>query len=164
MIYTERGRIMKKSICFIVCGLFLFGIVGTGLADDSASHTVTVNVSAIDDVTLTGGNVTLSITALNTATTDDSSSLAWVTNQTTRRITVASNINSVYGLTVSPADFTGAGTAAGSAVTVGTTAQNLVTAISTGSGSCTLQYSATAEPTDGTASEVHTVTYTITAT
>jgi hypothetical protein len=155
---------MKKGIYFIVCGLFLFGIAGTGFADDSDSHTVTVNVSAIDDVTLTGGNVTLSITALDTATTNNASSLAWVTNQATRRITVASSMNSVYGLTVTPTGFTGAGTPAGSAVTVGTTAQNLVTAISTGSGSCSLQYSATAEPTDGTTSEVHTVTYTITGT
>jgi hypothetical protein len=155
---------MKKSIYFIVCGLFLFGSAGIGLADDSDSHTVTVNVSSIDDVTLTGGNVTLSITALNTATTNNATSLAWATNQSTRRITVASNIASVYGLTVLPTGSTGAGTAAGSPVTVGTSAQNLVTAISTGSGNCTLQYSATAEPGDGTTTEVHTVTYTITAT
>jgi len=158
---------MKKFVVLLLCVLFLVVSAGTALADDSASHTVTLTVAAVDDVTITGGNVTLLINSgtggvLDDAT-DSSTSLDWGTNQTNRRITVQSSLNSAYTLTVAASAISGQGTAPGT-VTLSTTAEDFVTGINAGFGECTLLYTGSADFTDGTGTEVHTVTYTITAT
>jgi len=136
-------------------------------AGQSASHTVTVRVNAISELTLTGGDTTLT---LSTATagrqpdpaTNTDCTLAWTANPTNIRITVATNLVSpTFTLNVVAQSVTGG--IAAPEVTLGNTAADLVTGVSRTTGSCTLRYTASATAVQGTGSDVHTVTYTLTA-
>jgi hypothetical protein len=162
-----RGARMGNRIAVLLCGVVLLGLAGPALAGDTDSHTVTVTVSAINEVGITGGNITLTI---NTATpgqdpddaTDNTTcDLSWTTNESTKKITVETDLASPkFELKVVAQNVTG-GTAA-SEVTLSTTAADFVTGISTTTGTCDLAYTASADASDGTGSDVHTVTYTLT--
>lgn len=155
---------MKKFL-----GLFLASLVVTGsaFASDVASHTVTVTVSAINEVEISGGNVALAIAGSGTSGTaaasdDTTADLLWSTNESNKKITVATSLATVdFPLTVEAKNVSG-GTAA-APITLSTTAQDLVTAISLTTGSADLAYEASATAAAGTGSNAHTVTYTITA-
>lgn len=136
-------------------------------AGPSDSHTVTVTVSAINEVDITGGNVSLTIDSAVAgsnpdAVTDSSTAdLAWTTNEQTKKITVATSLADVnFPLSVTATDVTGG--VSGGAVVLSTTAQDFVTGISETIGSCGLSYSASAPASAGTGVDTHTVTYTIT--
>lgn len=138
------------------------------IAGTTASHTVTVSVSAINEVAISGGNLTLTINAAtagsnpDNATDSTTTDLLWTTNQASKKITVETNVISpTFTLTVAAASVTG-GTAAGT-VTLSTTAQSFVTGIATTTGSCDLSYTASATAAQGSGSDAHTVLYTITA-
>jgi len=157
-----------RRVSFTLCLVLFLGLTGSALAASSDSHDVTVTVSAINEVAVSGGNITLTI---NTATagsepdavTDSTSTdLAWTTNESTKKITVAAGA-AITGATlkVTAANATG-GTATGQ-VTVTDTAQDFVTGISTTTGGCDLSYEASATASQGTSSNTHTITYTITA-
>ena len=156
---------MRKFAILLVLAVLL---AGTSALAQSDNHTVTVTIPAINEVAITGGNLTLTFTAptpgsdpddVSDATTCD---LDWSTNQASQKITVVSNIASpVATLTVTAGNVTG-GTSAG-AVTLNTTAGDFVTGVSTGTGGCDLQYNASCSASDAAGSEVHTVTYTITS-
>lgn len=144
-----------------------FVVTGSAFAADTGSHTVTVTVSAINEVAISGGNVALAIdsgdtsgpAAASDATTAD---LLWSTNESNKKITVATNLAAIdFPLTVEATNVTG-GTSGGP-VTLSTTAQDLVTGISLTAGTADLSYAASATAAAGTGSNVHTVTYTITA-
>lgn len=135
-------------------------------AGTTASHTVTVDVQAINEVVVSGGNVTLTI---NTATagsepdaqTDTSTSLAWTSNSTGKKITAETDVAApAFTLTVEATAVSG-GTSAGP-ITLSTTAQSFVTGVATTTGGATLSYGASATASDGTGTEAHTVVYTIT--
>lgn len=137
------------------------------LAATTASHTVTVTVSAINEVAISGGNVTLTIDSASSgsdpddATDSTTADLSWTTNEASKKITVDTDLVSpTYGLTVEATTVSG-GTSAG-VVSLSTTAQDFVTGIATTTGSCDLSYTGSATSGDGTGSDVHTVTYTIT--
>lgn len=158
---------MKKVFGLLAALTVLFS-ASMVLAADSDGHTVTVNVSAINEVAITGGNVTLTI---NNATagaepddaTDTSTSLDWTTNEQSRKITVVSdNATPNFTLKVQATGVTG-GTGAGE-ITVTDSAQDFVTGIAETTGSATLSYTASATASAGDGSDIHTVTYTITAT
>ena len=144
----------------------LFGLTGV-VNSQTANHTVTATVSAINEVAIVGGNLTLTI---NTATAgsnpDDATDnttcdLNWTTNEVGKKITVATNLVSpTFTLAVVAQNVTG-GTAAPS-VTLSTTATDFVTGIATTTGTSDLSYTASATAAQGTGSDVHTVTYTIT--
>ena len=153
-------------------GLALIAVLALGLATmvmaaSSDNHTVTVTVTAINEVGISGGNVTLTINSAtpgsepDDATDSTTTDLLWTTNESTKKITVDTDLAAPdFTLTVEAASVSG-GTSAGE-VTLSTTAQDFVTGVSTTTGSCDLSYTASATASDGTGSEVHTVTYTIT--
>ena len=58
-------RKMKKLMMGLASLALGFGLVGTALAANSDNHTVTIDVQAIDELAITGGNVTLTINAAN---------------------------------------------------------------------------------------------------
>ena len=134
------------------------------------NHTVTVTLTAINEVAITGGNITLTInTAVaggepSDAVDNTTCDLDWTTNEASKKITVVSNLSAAaqdFTLLVVAQSVTG-GTAA-SEVTVDDSAADFVTAISTTTGGCDLQYTGQALISDGTGSDVHTITYTLTA-
>ncbi|MFN7143886.1 MAG: hypothetical protein ACK4YP_08935 [Myxococcota bacterium] len=155
---------MRKFLGAFVASLV---VIGSASAADTGSHTVTVTVSAINEVSVSGGNVALTIASGDTsgpsATSDATTAdLLWSTNETNKKITVATSLATVdFPLTVEATNVSG-GTSGGP-VTLSTTAQNLVTGISRTSGTADLAYAASATAAAGTGSNVHTVTYTITA-
>lgn len=155
------------------CIRFLFvmavvALAGAAWGADSDSHTVTVQVSAVNELAISGGNLTLTISSANAgselddATDNTSCDLAWTTNESSRKITVATDLGSPsFTLKVVAQNVSG-GTAA-SEVTLSTTAADFVTGVSQTTGSCDLAYTASATAAQGTGSDVHTVTYTVTA-
>ena len=153
------------TVIFIVLTLGLISVVTAGNTDN---HTVTVTVSAINEVAVAGGNVTLTI---NTSTggsepdsqTDNSTAtLNWTTNESTKKITVDTNlVTPTYTLTVEAINISGS-TAAGVITLSGASAQNFITGISQTTGTCDLQYVASATAAQGTGSDAHTVTFTLT--
>ncbi|MBM3324892.1 MAG: hypothetical protein FJY66_04415 [Calditrichaeota bacterium] len=157
-----------KAISFLIGSVLLVvGTAGFLLAGNSDNHTVTVQVNAINEIAITGGNKTLTIsTATAGSDPDDATNsectLAWTTNETGKKITVATNLASQnFTLKVEATGVSG-GTSAGQK-TITDTAADLVTAVAETTGGCTLSYTAQATAAQGTGSDVHTVTYTITA-
>ena len=137
------------------------------MAANDDSHTVTVDVVTINELAITGGNVTLTINAAvagadPTNDTDVSTTLAWTSNDTnTKKITVATDINPTYTLTVQ-ATATAGGTGLGAkTLTLAAGAQDFVGTIAQTVGNCTLTYTASATAALGTGTDVHTVTYTL---
>jgi len=50
---------MKKLLLGLVMIGLVFGLAGVAMAADSDNHSVTVTVSAINEIDVTGGNLTL---------------------------------------------------------------------------------------------------------
>ena len=157
---------MKRISTFTVVGL-IFLLSATMGFSQSDNHTVTVTVSAISEVAIIGGDLTLTI---NTATPgsdpDDATDattcdLNWTTNEAAQKITVETN-NGVPTFVLKVVAQNVSGGTAAAEVTLSTTATDFVTAIATTLGTCDLGYTASATAANGTGSDVHVVTYTIT--
>lgn len=132
------------------------------LASDTANHTVTVTVSAVNEVAIGGGNVSLNIGSSYSAADATTADLSWSTNESDKKITVVSNQEVIeYPLVLTATSVSG-GTSTG-AVTLSNVAQDLVTGISLTNGTADLSYSASATAGSGTGVEAHTVTFTILA-
>jgi hypothetical protein len=148
--------------------ILILGFAAFAFAADNANHTVTVTVNAINEIAITGGNITLTIAAASAgadpnAVTSTACGLEWTTNEATKKITATSDQASPsFTLKVLAQALTG-GTAAAEATLSNTTARDVVTGISTTTGGCTLRYTAQATAAQGTGTVVHTVTYTVTA-
>jgi len=160
---------MKRLIAVCLAVVLVLGLGGVAVAANSDSHTVTVQVSAINELAITGGNLTLAINSATAGSEPDNATdsttcdLLWTTNQASKKITVATGLTPQnFTLKVVAQNVSGGGSAA-SEVTLSTTAQDLVTAVATEIGSCDLAYTASATAAQGTGSDIHTVTYTITA-
>ena len=157
---------MKLKIAiFITCLLFLS--VNLTFSQSSASHTVTVTVTTINEMAISGGNISLNISTAPggsepvVASDDISCNLRWTTTEVAKKITVATNLGSpVFPLKV-VAQAVNGGNAA-SEVTLSPIARDFITGIAKTIGSCNLGYSASATTADGIGSEVHTVIYTLT--
>ncbi len=157
---------MKKISVFCICGI-IFLLFGNMVFAQTDNHSVTVTVGVINEAAITGGALILTI---NTATAgsdpDDATDattcdLNWTTNDVGKKITVATNIAApAFALKVLAQNVSG-GTAAAE-VTLSTTATDFVTGIATTIGTCDLGYTASATAADGSGSDVHTVTYTLT--
>jgi len=159
---------MKKLIVGMAVLGVILGLIGLAMAANTDFHTVTVTVEAINEAAITGGDLTLTI---NTATAgqepDDAvdnttCDLDWTTNEATKKITVETNLAApTYTLKVVAQNVTG-GTAAAEVTLSTTGADDFVTGVATTTGGCDLQYTASATAAQGTGSDVHTVTYTLT--
>lgn len=158
---------MKAISLFMGSAILIISSVGLLFAGDNDSHQITVQVNAINEVAITGGNKTLTISTATAGSnpndaTNSECTLAWTTNETSKKITVATNLASQnFTLKVEATSVSG-GTTAGQK-TITDTAQDFVTAVATTVGGCTLSYTASATAAQGTGSDVHTITYTITA-
>ena len=162
----EVGRMMRKVVLLAV-GLALI-LAGVAIAADSDNHQVTVTVAAINELAISGGPVTLTINSATAgsepddATDNTTCDLLWTTNQASKKITVATDLTpQKFTLKVVAQSVTGG--SAASEVTLSTTAQSFVTGVATTTGGCDLAYTASATAAQGTGSDGHTVTYTITA-
>lgn len=165
----ERGIKMRKLLVVLMAVGFCLGFAGMAVAAD---QTVTTQVTAINEINATGApslNIIEAVagsepTAITDSTTGD---LLWTTNEATRTISVqAAGLAATCTLTVEAKNVSGTGTpgTAGAAVTLSTTAQSLITAISTTAANSDLEYVLSADAADGTtASTDVTVTFTIAA-
>lgn len=153
---------------FSVCLFFLIQFSAILIAyGQSDTHTATINVQEIAWLQISG-SVSITITGtgvvagqdLMTAT-DQSSTLSWGLNGTSKKITVRTNIGTpLYTLTVqalNPIPGSSAGV-----VTVSTTDLNLILSLSRNKGSSTLRYTAAALASQGIGSDIHTITFTVT--
>jgi hypothetical protein len=140
--------------------------------DASDNHRVTVRVMEINTLEVRGGDLVLTLDALDPADAslfvparDESAALAWSTNGADRKITVESDLASPrYTLSVAAFDVRGGGSALGSVVLdAANGAQDLISGISRETADAHLEYVARADVADGIGSETHTVTYTLTA-
>lgn len=163
---TSRRRTMKAPYARLAA-VILMALASVALAADNDNHQVTVTVNDINELAVSGGDITLTISAATAGqnpnqATNNTTGLDWTVNTTNKKITVATNqATFAHTLFVQAASVSG-GTSAGE-VTVSDTAQDLVTGIATTLGSCTLNYRATVTAAQGTQSVAHTITYTITA-
>jgi hypothetical protein len=161
------GELSKVTLAVAV-GLVPMGAV---FAANSATQNLTLEVSAINELTVSGGDITLTVSAASagsqpTAATSSVATYAITTNvasASTKRITAQlnSNVPSNTTLTTTLAAPTG-GTSAG-AVTLTTGAIDAVTAIpAVAQSSLQITYSFTATVSAGTVSATgRTVTYTL---
>jgi hypothetical protein len=141
----------------------------TTASAQTATQNVSIQVNAINQIAVTGGAQSLTITTATagSAPTDATASVSWAvtTNQTNQKITASINSAMPANVTLSANLTAPAGaTSAGSQV-LGTSAVDVVTGISTlATGGLGLTYTLSATPAAGVvASTTRTVTYTITA-
>lgn len=155
---------MRKFIILLIVS----AMASTAHAASTATHSVTVNVSAINEVAVAGGALVLNIATATAgsnpddATDSSTNDLQWTSNESSKKITAETDLGSPnFALQVEASGVSG-GTTAG-AITLSSSAQDFVTGISTTVGSCDLAYTASATAAEGTGTDAHTVTYTITA-
>ena len=135
----------------------------------TSSHTVTVTVSQINNIQLTAGSISLTITGSNAiagqdqmTATDQSSSLLWGINSSQKKVTIQTDMGSqLFALKVEALNPT-QGTAA-SEVTLSTTAADLLMNIGRSSGNCSLKYTGVVLASQGTGTDSHSVTFTVQA-
>ncbi len=157
---------MRTAARLTMCVAFAAALASAAMAAQTASHTVTVQVNAINELGLTGGDITLTISTATAGqepdpATNTACTLAWTTNQADRKITVATNLASpTFTLKVLAQSVSGG--SAAPEVTLTNTATDFVTGVAKTIGGCTLGYTASATAAQGTGSDVHTVTYTLT--
>jgi len=135
----------------------------------TATHTVTVQVSVITAVQVTGGSVNLNISNANVVAgqdqmtaVDQSTGLLWGTNSSARKITAGTSLVApkftLKLLALNPTQ----GTAAPE-VTLAGAAKDLLLNIGRSSGSCTLRYTGIALASQGTGNDTHVITFTVAA-
>jgi hypothetical protein len=165
--FGNGGQIVKKPIISTVGALTLCLLATFTWAGETDNHQVTVVVNPINEIAVTGGNITLNI---NTATagnepnaaTDRTCDLLWTTNETYKKITVVSSLAKIRYTLIVAAKNLNSGTTM-SEVIVGPQAVDFITNISKTTGSCDLQYVANATAAAGAYTETHTtVIYTLT--
>jgi hypothetical protein len=163
---------LKKASLYLTPLLFLITLSPIVRAQTygSRTHKVTVTVATINKVNVSSGSVAITITGAATvagqnligSVVNTSTTLYWASNSSGKKITVQSNLaaptHTLALLALSPT----AGTAAAE-VTLSTTPTDFMTNIGRTLGSCTLQYTGTALATEGTGTDTHTVTFTITS-
>ncbi len=133
------------------------------------NHTVTVQVAAISVLQVSAGTVNLNISTANAVagqdqmtTSDQTTTLLWGTNSSAQKITAATSLVApqfaLKLVAVSPT----AGTAAPE-MTLSSTSSDLLLNIGRNSGSCLLRYTGVALASQGTGTDIHTITLTILA-
>lgn len=156
---------MKKTVIWLMAIIVIFSFAKLSFAADTDSHTVTVAVGTVNEIAVTGGGIILTIDPVDFQAADSTCSLDWATNETNKKVTVATTVGvppQLFGLTVEATGIVGGGASSG-VVTLshGAAALDLVTGVSTEIGGCTLSYEASADPAQGPGNDIHTVTYTL---
>ena len=159
---------MKCVLGILAISVLVIGLTAVVWAAGNDDHSVTVTVSAINEVAIVGGGVTLTINSATAGSDPDDDTdnttcdLNWTTNEASKKITVQTDEGSPTFVLKVVAQNESGGTAA-SEVTLSTSPADFVTGVATTTGTCDLQYTASADASDGTGSDNHTVTYTLTA-
>ena len=158
----------RRHFLYIVLAIVLGTLPVVAQTYGTDNHTVTVQVSTITSVSVTVGSLSMTVTGAGVpagqdqmTTTNTSSQLRWGINSSTRKITAQTNLASplfsLLLLAVSPTQ----GTAAPEA-TLSTTAQDIMLNVGRSLGTCTLQYTGVALASEGTGTDSHTITFTVT--
>ncbi len=158
---------MKKFIRAVPV-LIVLG-AGLAMAQTTAQHNVTITVSAISVIEMTGGgDLTLNITGVGSpgsepeAVQNTDRGLEWTTNQTSKKITVQANAAyATYTLKALATSISGGGTASAETTFDNTNAHDFITGVGTETGSCAIRYTASATSGAGSGSEAHQITYTM---
>lgn len=126
---------MKKLIAFVMAALFI-GVSGSAFAASSVNQTVTYQVQAINEISVSGNPSALIVNAATagsqpTAVTDATTTYSITTNGSSKKVTGILNSampanTSLKATLTAPTGGTGAGQ-----VTLTASAQDLVTGIST---------------------------------
>jgi hypothetical protein len=164
------GGTMKK-LGVLMSAVLILGLTGILMAADNDEHSVTVTVEAINELNVAAGDapdpaITLKISTATAgqepdAVYDETCTLEWTTNEASKKITAETDLaEQKFTLKVLATNVTGG--AAAPEVTLSTTATDFVTGVAETTGGCTLKYTASATAAQGTGSDAHTVTYTIT--
>lgn len=158
---------MKKLIAFAMTVALVLGLSVAAMAADTDSHVVTVTVDPINEIDV-DNNLTLIINSATPGSDPDpvtdstTCDLSWTTNQTSKKITVKTNLAAPkFSLEVEGINLSGSNGSAAGLITLTTGGADFITGISVESASCDLSYTATATAADGTGSDTHTITYTI---
>jgi hypothetical protein len=126
---------MRKLTEFVAAALIL-GAGGIAMAAETANQTVTYQVEAINELSVSGNPGALTVNAAvagsaPTAVSDATSSYAITTNETARKITGAIDTAMPAGVTLTANLAAPAGGSSAGAVALTSTAADLVTGIST---------------------------------
>lgn len=125
----------RLAIGLAVAGL-LFGLIGLALAANTAQQTVTYEVTAINEVSVSGdpGNLVVSTATAGsepTDATDNSTTWALTTNGATKKMTGSIDTNMPANTTLEVNLTAPTGGSSSGDVTLSTTAADLVTSVST---------------------------------
>ncbi len=173
-ICREMRSMRKVMFLLLAAGLVLVtGRSSVMAASASDTHDVTIQIQEIVALEVTGGNVSLTISAVSDpgalpdAVTDNSTALDWTSNVSSGTRSITAALDSAYsaGIVLKVALSAPAGTNGSSAgqITLGTGAQNVFTGIT--NENCvdaTLTYEASLTQMVAPTSETRTVTYTLT--
>ena len=158
---------MRSLALIISAAALCLGLPMVAMGASSDNHSVTVQVLAINEVAISGGNITLTINSATAGSNPDdvvdnsTCDLAWTTNQLSKKVTVATS-NGAPNFTLKVVAQNVVGGVAAAEVTLSTIAADFVTGVAMTVGNCDLQYTASATAAQGPGSDMHTVTYTIT--
>jgi len=166
---VERMKNRKWLATAIMCALTL-GLTIAAMGGTTDNHGVTVTVGAINELAVLGGNITITIDTAtagsdpNSEADSDTCDLAWTTNESSKKITVASTLSlAAQKFTLKAVAQSVSGGTAASEVTLSDVDTIFVSGVAATIGSCDISYTATALASEGTGSDVHTVTYTLTS-
>ncbi len=160
---------MKKLVTFTAAAGLVLGLIGLALAANTAQQTVTFQVDAINEISVSGnpGNLAVSTATAGSEPdedTDNSTSWAVTTNGTNKKMTgdIDSNMPSDVTLEINLVAPTG-GSSSGD-VSLSTTASDLATSVTqVAESGLTVTYTLSATVTAGTvAQDTRTVTLTLT--
>jgi len=157
---------VMQLMVFLISVSLIFVFPAVSLAGNTATHTVTVKVEPINEIAITGGDVTLLVKPDASdpdslqATDDTSCDLVWTSNQTDKKITVASDLHSPgFPLKAAARNLTGGASAP--ETTLSTTPNDFVTGISRTTGMCDVRYMVDVPEADVQGCDTHTITYTL---
>jgi hypothetical protein len=149
----------------LILGIWLI-LSSVGMATSGGKGSSRRPITAVNNVAVTGGNITLTVSTAVPGSepsdaNDATTGLTWDTDEGSKKITVASSlISPAFTLKVVATGLTD-GTSNGQ-LTLTNSSQDIISGIPiTVSGSSTLSYTASATAAQGTGSDVHTITYTI---
>ena len=158
---------MKALTKILLVVALVAGLSVPALAGSSDTQSVTVTVSAVNEISATG-TVTLTIDTatagsdLDPQSDNTTADMLWTTNEASKKITIETDL-ATPNFTLKAVAQTVTGGTAASEVTVSDTAADFVTGIATTTGGCDIQYTGEATASQGTGSDAHTITYTVTA-
>jgi hypothetical protein len=166
-------RTVKNIILDIVVGAAFYGILFSQSVysqQTTSTQVVTLRVMELNKIDLVGGPLTLQINSINdnagqpNPAIDASTKLLWTSNGDARKIAVGSDMTSPRFILKIKAEKSGSG--AGIAQPEVTLSDNsphdLILGVQRSAGSCNLRFKALASVEEGTGSESHLITYTIT--